>query len=937
MDYRKTLNLPKTEFPMKANLPKREPEILARWDEMGLYNLLRELSSGRTKYILHDGPPYANGHIHLGTALNKILKDIIVKSKQMGGFDAVYVPGWDCHGLPIEHQVDKELGEAKLSMTVSEVRKRCRAYAEKFIDIQREEFKRLGVLGEWDNPYLTMKHAYQADIARELGRFFATGAVYRDKKPVYWCSSCQTALAEAEVEYHDHSSPSIFVKFALKSPPELFLYENTRNLVDDFPGRDVYFLIWTTTPWTIPANLAVAVNPEFTYAAVEAEGEVWVMASLLASPLMGHFGIEDFKILKEYRGEELLGSVLVHPIYGRDSVVVPGDYVTLSDGTGLVHTAPGHGREDYETGLAFGLDIFSPVDDQGRFTDEVDFFAGQPVFEANPKVNAKLREFGRLIKEEAITHSYPHCWRCKEPVIFRATKQWFIAMDKAELRQRALDAIENQVTWIPKWGMERIHSMIEKRPDWCISRQRAWGVPIVAFFCGDCGHAITDKGIVDHVCELFEEKGADPWFELPAKELLPEGYTCPECRGSSLTKETDILDVWFDSGVSWAAVLEKRDSLTFPCDMYLEGSDQHRGWFHSSLLASIGTRGVPPYRTVLTHGFVVDGEGRKMSKSLGNIIAPQKVINRYGAEVLRLWVASEDYRDDIRISDEILKRLSEAYRRIRNTCRFILGNLYDFRPGENFVDPGEMEPLEHYALSLLGELKREVMAAYHRFEFHRVFHRIHNFCVVDLSAFYLDILKDRLYTSRPGSRVRRSAQSALFVILKELALMMAPVLSFTAEEVWDHLPDFPGKKSSVHLEELKEESYDLDPSGVQGWQAIRDVRNEALKPMEDARKAKAIGHSLDAAVTIRVPDGLWEGLENRGEDLKTALIVSRVNLVKGEIEGGWNSGAIEGLSVKVTRAEADKCERCWMLHESVGQVAGHPTLCSRCFGVIEGS
>ncbi|MBE0618844.1 MAG: isoleucine--tRNA ligase, partial [Proteobacteria bacterium] len=651
MDYKATLNLPKTDFPMKADLTRREPETLRRWEEEGIYAAILEKNGNREPFILHDGPPYANGHIHMGHAVNKILKDLVVKSRSMGGHRAPYVPGWDCHGLPIEHQVDKELGKDREGLSKADVRRRCRGYAERFVGVQRDEFKRLGIFGDWEHPYLTMSYAYEAQIVRELGRLMEAGAVYLGKKPVYWCTSCRTALAEAEVEYADKTSPSIYVKFPLVGDPA--------GLAPELADKRVSLVIWTTTPWTIPANLAIALNPEFEYAAYEApagSGEVLVLARRLAPVVLEAAGIEKWTELVQLDPRALERREARHPLYDRPSIVVLGDHVTLEAGTGAVHTAPGHGQEDYEVGSRYGLDAYAPVDDAGRFTAEVGRFAGQEVFAANPAVNQALAEAGALLHQETYAHSYPHCWRCKKPVIFRSTRQWFVSMDRTGLRKKALSEID-RVQWIPHWGRERIHNMIAQRPDWCISRQRAWGVPIVAAHCAECGEIYMGRELADRAATLFEKEGADSWFERPLADFLPGGAACPTCGSANLEKEEDILDVWFDSGVSFAAVCESRPELRSPADLYLEGSDQHRGWFHSSLLASVGTRGTAPYRAVLTHGFVVDGHGKKMSKSLGNVISPDQVIQKYGAEILRLWVAAEDYRDDIRISDEILKRL----------------------------------------------------------------------------------------------------------------------------------------------------------------------------------------------------------------------------------------------------------------------------------------
>jgi isoleucyl-tRNA synthetase len=928
LNYKDTLNLPKTAFPMKANLAKREPEILAAWEAMGLYGELRTRSKGRPRYILHDGPPYANGHIHLGTALNKILKDMIVKNRQMSGFDAVYVPGWDCHGLPIEHQVDKELGERKKDMTQVEIRRHCRRYAERFIDIQREEFKRLGVLGEWENPYLTMSYDYEATIARELGRFFELGSVVRSKKPIYWCADCRTALAEAEVEYRDHLSPSITVKFPMEA--------ESAAKFPELSGREVSVLIWTTTPWTLPANLAITLHPDFTYVAVEAGGEIFILAEGLLETCMSAFGISDYKVLRTFRAGELQGLRCRHPFLDRPSLIVLGAHVTLEAGTGCVHTAPGHGREDYDMALEYGLDVYSPVDDDGRFLDEVPFFAGMRVFEANKAVNAKLREMGRLVHETEIEHSYPHCWRCKQPVIFRATEQWFISMEKNDLRRKALQAID-EVQWVPAWGRDRIYQMIENRPDWCISRQRAWGVPITVFTCSQCGGLLASREIFAHVVKLFEAEGADCWFDRPADQLLPDGTVCPQCGGRTFDKENDILDVWFDSGVSHAAVLEKRPYLRWPADLYLEGSDQHRGWFHSSLLASVGTRGRAPYRAVLTHGFVVDGQGYKMSKSLGNVIVPDEIIRDYGAEILRLWVSAEDYRDDIRISPDILKRLSEAYRRIRNTWRFLLGNLHDFDPSKDSVPYGEMEELDRFALHQLQELIEKVRRAYDRFEFHRVTHAVHNYCVVDLSAFYLDVLKDRLYTSAAKSAERRSAQTALHAILTALLRLMAPILSFTAEEAWWHLP--AKGSASVHMEVFPDPDPALKDEALnRRWQKILAMRSDVSRALEAARREKIIGHPLDARVRLRLPPELQEEFAGQEELLRTVFIVSAVECTDdaARLSEPLAGEAVPGLLVGVTPVDAPKCERCWVRSPTVGDAAEHPTVCGRCVRVLEG-
>jgi isoleucyl-tRNA synthetase len=928
MDYKQTLNLPKTTFPMKANLVKKEPEMLEKWENMNLYQSIRESSKGRKRYMLHDGPPYANGNIHMGTAFNKILKDIIIKSRQMAGFDAPYVPGWDCHGLPIEHKVDMELGPKKAQMSQVEIRQECRKYAENFINIQKNEFVRLGVLGEWDNPYLTMNYPYEATIVREFGKFATNGNLVKSKKPNYWCISCQTALAEAEVEYGDHTAPSIFVKFPMIS--------NLSELFPALQGKDVSVVIWTTTPWTLPANLAIALHPDLEYVAAETQDHgVLILAKGLLDTCMDNFGIESYEVLVEFEAKVLEHLEAKHPLYDRPSVIVLASYVTLEAGSGCVHTAPGHGREDYETGLAYGLDVYSPVDDRGCFTLDVDFFSGLQVFEANRVVNDKLAEVGALLKEQKITHEYPHCWRCKKPVIFRSTEQWFISMEKNDLRQKALNAINN-VSWIPSWGQNRIHSMIENRPDWCISRQRAWGVPITVFFCEECGAQVVSQKIIDHVCGLVEKQGADVWFSEPEENLVPPGTKCPECGAAKFKKETDILDVWFDSGVSYAAVMEARGYLDSPSDLYLEGSDQHRGWFHSSLLCSVGTRGEAPYRNVLTHGFVVDGKGKAMHKSAGNVIAPEKLIKQYGAEIVRMWVAGEDYRDNIRLSQEILQRLTEAYRRIRNTCRYLLGNLSDFDAEADSVAYEEMEELDRWALHQLQELSERIQKAYETFNFHLVYHSLHNFCVLDLSSFYLDIIKDRLYTSPEKSKARRSAQTAMNEILETLVRLMAPMLSFTADEIWQHMGG-KDRSASVHMDLFVpvNESY-KDSELAERWETIIAIRKEATKALELARKEKRIGHPLDASVTIGLPPELMETLSPYRDQVRTILIVSAAEIVEaGQVEDGIESETIPGLKINVSPSSDQKCERCWIHDPTVGQDQEHPTICERCLGVLD--
>jgi len=924
MDYKDTLNLPLTSFPMKGNLPQREPEMLKQWEQAALYTKVEEAAKDRPRYILHDGPPYANGHIHIGHALNKILKDVVLKSKRMSGHSAPYVPGWDCHGLPIELQVEKNLGSKKHEISKLEMRKLCREYAAKFVAIQAAEFERLGVLGEWNNPYLTLNNSYEGTIARELARFAENGGLYKGKKPVHWCSSCGTALAEAEVEYADHKSPSVFVKFALK--------DDLGEAVPELSGKKASVVIWTTTPWTLPANLAIALHPELYYVALELNGELLIVAEGLKDSFLKEVGAEG-KVVARFPSTILEKRLARHPFYERDSIILLGEHVTLEAGTGAVHTAPGHGQEDYELGLKEGLDIYNPVDNRGRFYDNVEFFAGQFVFDANKQVIEKLAEVGALVAQKEISHSYPHCWRCKKPIIFRATEQWFISMEKNDLRAKSLAEINN-VNWIPKWGRERIYGMIENRPDWCVSRQRSWGVPITAFYCKSCGEVLADGKIMHHVADLFDEHSSDIWYDWEASRFLPEGTVCPSCGKGDFDKETDILDVWFDSGVSHAAVCELRPYLGSPADMYLEGSDQHRGWFHSSLLASVGTRGRAPYRSVLTHGFVVDGSGRKMSKSVGNVVAPEDVIKKFGADVLRLWVAAQDYRDDLRISQEILTRLSEAYRRIRNTCRYILGNIHDFDPATDSVPYAEMPELDRWAMHQLELLKEKVLTSYNECEFHILYHAVNGFCTVEMSAFYLDILKDRVYTSKQSSRARRSGQTVMYAVLDALVRIMAPVLSFTAEEVW---AEMPGKREdSVHMALFPALSPACKDEALAGrWEKIIKLRSEVSKALELARVKKVIGHSLDAAVALKASGETAALLKDMAGDLAGIFIVSKATLVDQLAGEDVYKAEGEELEIQVSAAPGEKCERCWSYDEEIGKDAEHPTICPKCLAAVK--
>ncbi|ACV68406.1 isoleucine--tRNA ligase [Desulfohalobium retbaense] len=934
-DYKATLNLPKTSFPMRANLAKNEPKMLNFWDANNIYSAMARKDGDRPPFVLHDGPPYANGNIHLGTAMNKVLKDMIVKYKNMQGHNAEYVPGWDCHGLPIELKVERELGSDKKSMSILDIRKQCREYALKYLDIQREEFKKLGVLGTWDAPYLTMNPSYEAATARELARFMERGSVVRNKKPIYWCCSCETALAEAEVEYGEHTSPSIYVRFPLPD-------DRLRESIPQADPDRTSLVIWTTTPWTIPDNMAVAVHPDLEYVLVRAHGNDYLLAEELWQERAEGFGWETTEILGRVSGAALEGLNARHPLYNRHSPIVLADYVSTDAGTGCVHTAPGHGQEDFETGQRYGLEVYSPLDDQGRFLSSVPFFAGLTVFEANPEVIAKLQEFGMLLAQEEISHSYPHCWRCKKPVIFRATTQWFISMEANGLRDKALKAIDSEVQWIPSWGRERIHSMIANRPDWCISRQRMWGVPIIALLCEGCGEAYYEADWVHAIVDRFaeHERGADYWFEASLEDIVPEGLTCPSCGGTHWAKEDDILDVWFDSGTSFAAVVEQRDECRYPADLYLEGTDQHRGWFHSSLLASVGTRDQAPYKTVLTHGFVVDGQGRKMSKSIGNVVAPQEIMDKYGAEILRMWVASENYQEDLRISENILKQLVDAYRRIRNTCRFILGNLADFDPSQNGLPLDEVLSFDRYALDLIQTRHQRMQEAYSRYEFHKVFHTLHHMCVTDLSAFYLDILKDRLYVSAPGSIERRSAQTVLHRILQMLLRDMAPFLSFTAEELFQHLPECmrPDVPSVFTLSPVEPVQDLLREDERALWDHVCSLREEITKAIEPWRKSGDIGHPLSAAVTIYAPEPLHSELSSVAGQLREICIVSQASLEQADSapeDAGFASDVFPGLSIAVNAAQGDKCPRCWVFSPEIGSDAAHPDVCPRCSAVLQ--
>ena len=930
VELKKTVNLPRTDFPMKANLPQNEPKILARWNEDQLYHRIRRERAGRPLYVLHDGPPFANNRIHSGTAFNKVLKDFIVKSKSMAGFDAPYVPGWDCHGLPIEIRVDNELGSRKARMSVSQIRAECRKYALKWVDIQRDDFRRLGVLGRWEQPYLTLTADYEAAIARAFVEFLDRGYVYKGLKPVNWCLHCRTALAEAEVEYENHSSPSIWVRFALASDPGA--------LHPALASRRVFGLIWTTTPWTIPANLAIAFHPKFEYLAVEAGGDVYILAAELLEATARKLGWQSPQILARLTGTKLEGAIFRHPFLERDSPGVLADYVTLDQGTGAVHTAPGHGQEDYVTGQRYGIQTYCPVDAAGRFFHAEgaagrlpEALIGKTVWEANPVVTALLEAAGALAAQESLEHSYPHCWRCHHPTIFRATEQWFIGMDRNDLRERALDAIK-QVKWMPAWGQERISNMIASRPDWCISRQRAWGVPIIVFYCEHCGQPLTDRKILDHVVELFEKETSDVWYDRTAAELAGPEARCTRCGGAEFRKETDIIDVWFESGSSHLAVLTEANGLPWPADLYLEGGDQHRGWFHSSLLVGVGLKGRAPYRMCATHGFTLDEQGRALSKSLGNFIEPQELIKQFGADVVRLWVASVEFTDDIVISPTILTRLSEAYRKLRNTFRYALGNLWDFDPAQDALPTAELLEMDQWMLVRAEQLVRDCRRFYDELAFHRVYRAIYDFSTIDLSALYFDVLKDRLYTTPPRSHGRRSAQTALYRINYALVRLAAPLLSYTAEEVWQHMRKPAGAPSSVHLalfpepEELTAGLTGKLRDQTQNWERLLGVRDSVLKSLETARQEKTIGAPLEAQVLLRAGPDLYPLLEAYLAELPALFIVSQV-AVERAAEGA--------LSVEIGRAAGVKCERCWKYLTDVGANPAWPTICPPCAAAVE--
>lgn len=913
-DYNSTLNLPKTDFPMRAGLPKSEPVTLQNWEDEKIYEKLMELNEGKPLFVLHDGPPYANGNIHLGTALNKILKDFIVRYKNMSGFKAPYVPGWDTHGLPTELKARKEAGVgSSTDISVVELRKMCQKFVEQSLNDQRTQFKRLGVIGEWDNPYITLTHDFEAEQIRVFAEMACKGYIYKGLKPVYWCPECKTALAEAEIEYAEDPCHSIYVKF---------------NVTDDlgkFAAMGVdpaktSFVIWTTTTWTLPANVAICVGPSFDYAVIKTGDEYLVMAEELYKNAMADAEINDYEVVGTIKGSELEYMKTAHPFLDRASLVIVGDHVTLESGTGCVHTAPGHGVDDYNVCLNYSdIPIVVPVDENGVLTEEAGMFAGLKTADANKPIAEHLEKIGALFAIKKIVHQYPHCWRCKEPVLFRATDQWFCSVD--DFKDDAVKAI-NEVEWIPAWGKDRITSMVRERKDWCISRQRKWGVPIPIFYCEECGEPLIDKEAMLAVADLFEKEGSNAWFTHEAADFLAEGTKCKKCGCHSFTKEKDIMDVWFDSGSTHAAVLKNRPYLQCPADLYLEGADQYRGWFQSSLLTSVATKGTAPYKAVLTHGWVVDGKGRVMHKSLGNGIDPQDVIKQYGADVLRLWVASSDYHADIRISPDILKQLSEAYRKIRNTARYILGNLSDFNPDTDMVDASDFMSIDNWAVAKLNNLIDKVKEAYDKYEFHIVYHAIHNFCVVDMSNFYLDVLKDRLYTEKADSKSRKAAQTAIYIILNAMTKMIAPILAYTSDEIWKYMPHSKNEQAEHIIFNSMPEKIDVDIDGdfMSYWDKIHELRDEVKKSLESYIKDKTIKGSLEAKVVLAAGGEEFNFLKKAESELAAAFIVSEVEIVNNDAE----------LEIKIEKAEGEKCERCWSISKTVGSNSEHLTLCTRC-------
>ena len=923
MNYNETLNLPVTEFPMRAGLPTREPEALKEWQDNNTYEELMKHNEGKPLYVLHDGPPYANGIIHMGTALNKSLKDFVLRYKNMSGFKAPYVPGYDTHGLPTELKARKKAGmSSSAQISALELRKLCREFALGFVEDQRKQFERLGVLGDWSNPYLTLKNEYVAKQVEIFGRMAEKGYIYKGLKPVYWCPECQTALAEAEIEYAEDPCHSIYVKFGVTD-------DKGKLSALGAEVEKTYFVIWTTTTWTLPANLAICVGPDYDYGVYKANGEYYVMATELAANSFKAAKIEEYELLGTVRGSELEYIECAHPFIDRTSLVIVGNHVTLESGTGCVHTAPGHGVADFEVCRNYPqIGMVVPVDHKGVLTAEAGPFAGLTTDQANKAIAVNLDENGYLFALEKIIHQYPHCWRCKSPILFRATEQWFCSI--SAFADRAIEEVKG-VKWVPGWGEDRITGMIKDRSDWCISRQRTWGVPIPIFYCTDCGKELITPETIAKVAAVFREKGADAWYELSEKELMPEDSKC-SCGCESFKKETDIMDVWFDSGVSHAAVMDEREELQSPADLYLEGADQYRGWFQSSLLTSVAAYDRAPYKTVVTHGWVVDGEGKKMSKSIGNTINPDDIVSQYGADILRLWVASSDYHADIRISKDILKQLSEVYRKIRNTARFILGCINDFDPDKDMVDDSALEEMDKFALMRLDQIVDECTKAYENFEYHLIFHAIHNFCVLDMSNFYLDAAKDRLYVEAVDSATRRAAQSTIYKVLHTLTRLIAPILAFTSDEIWQFMPHYSSDdKRNVIFNDFPKATGNIDAEFVARWDRIHAIRDDVKKALELARTAKVIGASLEGDVTVYAEGEMYDFLKSAEGMLKTVFIVSNVTLENGK--GGEHIGD-SGVGVTVRHAEGEKCERCWTYSDSVGKCAEHPTLCSRCAAIV---
>ncbi len=940
LDLKSTINLPQTGFPMKANLPQNEPKMLAWWEEIGIYGRIRETRKHQPVYVLHDGPPYANGPIHMGHALNKCLKDFIVKSKTMAGFDSPYVPGWDCHGLPIEIKVDQKLGGKKLEMKPLSVRKACREYAQKFLDLQREQFKRIGIFGRFERPYSTMTPEYESVVVETFYAFFEKGFVYKGLRSVYWCMHDKTALAEAEVEYENHTSPTIWVKYGLQSDPRTI----DPALADARIAKDkpIFTIIWTTTPWTLPASMAVAFHPTEEYVALEAEKEIYIVAAKLANDVAEKCRFPDAREIARFPGKSLEHAWFHHPFLPweeRRILGVLADYVTMDTGTGVVHTAPAHGADDFNTGVKYKLDLQTKVDDAGIITEGLPEYKGLQVFHANAPILELLKKRGVLLHAEKIEHSYPHCWRCHNPIIFRATEQWFISMetplDGGTLRSRSLEETK-RVKWDPAWGEERFANMIATRPDWCISRQRIWGVPIAVFLCQGCGMPLNDPAVRRKVIEFFARHGADAWYTPEADTLLPSGTKCAKCGGTKFEKETDIIDVWFESGCSHAAVLGHEPNLPWPADLYLEGGDQYRGWFQSSLLCAMGTRGSAPYRAVATPGWTLDEQGRAMSKSRGNDVDPVDIADRMGGEIVRLWVASVDFREDVVGSEQLMQRIAENYRKIRNTFRYILGNLSSFDPQRDAVEFDRLEAIDQYMLRRTAAMAKDVMGWYEEFAFHKIYHRVNHFCIVELSAFYFDVVKDRLYTAAPRSQKRRAAQTAIWHIGEALVRLLAPITSFTCDEIWKHLPAMPERPVSVHManfpvmEELLGKAVIEDPAQSSDWATLRSVREEVLKKLEESRTAKLIGGGLEAQVYLAAPEPAYSVLVRHKDELRYIFIVSAVTLEQAP-SGNGNSG----LKIKVEKASGQKCDRCWNYSIHVGEDPNYPTVCERCSAVLE--